>query len=234
MTRALYIEDCYMKEFEAEVVETNDNEIILDQTAFYPTSGGQPNDTGQMIHENETYTVIDILKREGKIIHKVDRPGLKAGDKIKGVVDWQRRYLLMRHHTAAHVLSTLISSQTGADITGNQLYTDKARVDFSLENFDRELMKSFEERANEIISQNLAVTFRILEREEAFKIPSLVKLRKQLPESIQNIRVVDIGDFDHQACGGTHLRNVSEIGKIEIYDLDNKGKERKRIYFRLT
>jgi misacylated tRNA(Ala) deacylase len=238
MAELLYLKDCYRKEFEAQVIGIGDGtEIVLDKTLFYPNSGGQPNDTGILRHEKTEYKVVDVLKKDGIIIHKVNSAGLKPDDKVTGIIDWDRRYRLMRYHTAAHMLSTLIHNDTGAAITGNQLYLDKARVDFSLERFDRELMKSYEEKANSIIIKNLPVSFRILDREDAFKIPALVKLRKQLPESITEIRIVDIAskdyDFDHQACGGTHLSNTSEIKRIEIFALENKGKDRKRIYFRL-
>lgn len=234
--QASYLLDCYKKEFESKIINVSDDGlwIELEETYFYPTSGGQPNDTGFILFENDKYVVEDVIKKDGNILHKVNKIGLKKGLTVKGIIDWEKRYKLMRYHTASHILSTIIHNETGAEITGNQLYTDKARVDFSLENFDRELMKSFEEKTNEIIKRNLPVSFRILEREEAFKIPSLVKLRKQLPESIKEIRIVDIGDFDHQACGGTHLKNTSEIGTIEIYELENKGKERRRIYFKIS
>lgn len=239
MKDLLYIKDCYMKEFDAVVEDVlNDVDIILNHTAFYPNSGGQPNDSGTFEHDGVVYNVIDVIKKEGKIVHKVDKSGLKKDDKVKGKIDWERRYKLMRYHTASHILATAIHNETGAEITGNQLYLDKARVDFSLDNFDRALMHGFEKKANEITAKNLPVGTRILDREEAFKIPSLVKLRKVLPETISEIRVVDIFDdafdFDHQACGGTHLKNTSEIGKIEIFELENKGKDRRRIYFKIV
>lgn len=235
---AAYLTDCYTKEFETKIICINEEGLIeLEKTYFYPTSGGQPNDTGKIFKDSDEYNVLDVIKSDGRILHKlrnnVEKNRLSVGDNIRGVIDWERRYRLMRYHTASHILSTLIHNETGAEITGNQLYIDKARVDFSLENFDRDLMKSFQEKTNEIIKKNIPISFRILEREEAFKIPSLVKLRKQLPETITEIRIVDVGEFDHQACGGTHLKNTSEIGEIEIYELENKGKDRRRIYFKI-
>ncbi|MGV8150975.1 MAG: alanyl-tRNA editing protein AlaXM [Candidatus Woesearchaeota archaeon] len=233
--QAAYLLDCYKKEFETTIISVLEDGLIieLEETYFYPTAGGQPCDSGFIIKEELEYAIVDVFKKDGKIFHKVAKPGLNTGDKVKATIDWERRYLLMRYHTASHILSTIIHNETGADITGNQLYTDKARVDFSLENFDRELMNSFEKKTNDIIQKSLNVSFRILEREEAFKIPSLVKLRKQLSEEIKEIRIVDIGDFDHQACGGTHLKNTGEIGEIEITSLENKGKDRRRIYFKI-
>ncbi|GIU69677.1 MAG: alanyl-tRNA editing protein AlaX [Candidatus Woesearchaeota archaeon] len=260
--KAAYLKDCYKKEFISKIVFVSEDGlwVELEETYFYPTSGGQPNDEGFLIkvedsknnsfdknidleeiknirysnlREIEQFAVKDVLKKDGKILHNIVMPGLKIGDKVIGRINWERRYKLMRYHTASHVLSTVINIETGAEITGNQLYTDKARVDFSLENFDRELMNSFESKTNDIMKKNLPVSFRILEREDAFKIPGLVKLRKQIPETIREIRIVDIGEFDHQACGGTHLKNTSEIGSIKITELENKGKDRRRIYFKI-
>ncbi|HIH32535.1 TPA: alanyl-tRNA editing protein [Candidatus Woesearchaeota archaeon] len=233
--QAMYTMDCYKRDFESKIVNVDDTGlwIELEETYFYPTSGGQPNDTGLLIDDSLEYLVEDVVKKDGKILHKVDKKGLVAGKLVRARIEWDKRYVLMRYHTASHILSTIINKETGAEITGNQLYADKARVDFSLEKFDRELMKSFQEKTNEIIEKNLTVSFKVLEREEAFKIPSLVKLRKQLPETISQIRIVDIGDFDHQACNGTHVKDTGEIGLIEIFNLENKGKDRRRIYFRL-
>jgi misacylated tRNA(Ala) deacylase len=241
MTEQLYLLDCYSKEFEAKILSVGDDgtSIILDKTLFYPNSGGQPNDTGTIVSsDKKSYRVIDVIKINQEIIHKIDVSGLKEGSTIKGIIDWERRYILMRYHTASHILATIIYTATGAEITGNQLYIDKARIDFSLEDFNRTLMNSFEDKANAIINKHIDINFRILNRDEAFAIPSLVKLRKSLPESMTNVRVVDIAneiiDFDHQACGGTHLKNTSEIGTLEIFNLENKGKDRRRIYFRLN
>ena len=108
MNNLLYLDNSYLKEFEAVVEYVNDDKyIILDQTAFYPSSGGQPNDTGTMICNGEEYNVVYVTKIDGKVSHEVDKPGLKIGDKIKGVINWERRYKLMRMHTAAHVLNAI-------------------------------------------------------------------------------------------------------------------------------
>lgn len=230
----LYITDCYLKEFDASIIKVNGLQIFLDNTAFYPESGGQPSDTGKLItNDGQEFGVINVKKSAEGISHEVSIDGLKEGERVKGVIDWSRRYIFMKYHTAAHILSTLIHNETGAEITGNQIKNNEARIDFSLENFDRSLMLSYEEKANKIISEGLKVNLSILPRDEAFKIPSLVKLRKILPESIQDIRIVDIVGFDIQACGGTHVDNTKEIGGIKIINLENKGKDRKRIYFTL-
>jgi len=233
MANALYMEDTYLKEFEAMVTKADSKFIGLDRTAFYPNSGGQPNDTGTLtrVSDGKEFKVVSVVKMSGDISHEISEPGLEVGDRVAGRIDWDRRYVLMRNHTAAHVLSGVISKETGADITGNQLGLDKSRIDFSLENFDREQLKSYEEKANAIVNAAMPVNIRILPREEAFKIPALVKLRMGLPESIREIRIIDIVGFDQQACAGCHVKNTSEIGKITIANSENKGKDNRRIYF---
>jgi len=232
--KALYLLDSYKKEFETKIKSAKDKFVVLEQTAFYPNSGGQPNDTGKLIAENGTeYHVVFVGKFNNEISHEVDKEGLGTGQKVKGFIDWERRYRLMKYHTASHILSTLITKETGAVITSNQLSEEKARIDFSLEKFDRELLQSFEQKANDIIGQNLDVELKILPREEALKVPTLFKLAKAFDESIQQVRIVELKGLDVQACGGCHVKNTSEIGKIEIFKMDNRGKGRKRIYFRL-
>jgi len=225
--------DCYAKEFDATVTKVDGKFIVLDKTAFYPESGGQLTDTGKLIKDGEEYKVVFAKKIGPDVSHEVDKEGLQAGDKVHGILDWDRRYLLMRMHTAAHVLSTVIYKETNANITGNQLGLDKSRIDFDLETFDREQLSSYEAKTNEILKKELPVDIQVMPREEAFKIPALVKLQKVLPESIKDIRVVTIQDFDQQACAGTHIKNLKEIGEIEIIKLENKGKGRRRIYFKL-
>lgn len=231
MTEQLWLKDCYEKEFEAEVIEVLGKYVMLNRTAFYPESGGQPTDKGEMECEGPTYSVLFVNKVGNDIRHEVDREGLKAGDKVKCRIEWERRHLFMRYHTAAHILSGVINQKTGALITGNQISEDKARLDFSLEKFDIEIMNDFIKDANEVIKKQLPVHIKMMEREEAFKIPSIVKLKMLLPESIKEIRVIDIEGFDQQACAGCHVKNTSEIGEMEILKAENKGKDNRRVYF---
>lgn len=137
----------------------------------------------------------------------------------------------MRGHTACHILSYVVNKETGALITGNQIAEDKCRVDFDLDSFDRELIKSFEEKSNQIIRAAVDVDIKFLPREEAFQIPSVFKLRNVLPPSVKEIRIVAIGEYDIQACGGTHVKNTEEIKGIKIIKAENKGKNNRRIYF---
>ncbi len=232
--KALYLLDTYKKEFESTVKSAKEKFIVLEQTVFYPNSGGQPHDTGKLVAQTgEEYKVVYVGKFEGEISHEVDKPGLKPGDKVKGMIDWERRHNFMRYHTASHILSGLMHKEAGAEITGNQISEEKARIDFALPDFDRQLLESFEQKANEIIGKSLAVELKLLEKSEALKIPEIFRLRKAFDDSIEKIRIVEIKGFDLQACGGCHVKNTSEISPIEIFSLENKGKDRKRVYFRL-
>lgn len=230
----LYMEDSYMKEFDAKVKKVNGRFVVLDRSAFYPVGGGQPHDTGRLITENGEYKVLFAKKMDGEVSHEVDKEGLQEGQEVKGIIDWERRYKLMRSHTASHILSAVFHNEAGAEITGNQLGVDKSRVDFSLSDFNRDQIDYYARKANEIIEKNLDVNIYYLDKEKAMEIPGIVKLAKSLPSSIRKLRIVEIGDYDRQADGGTHVKNTSEIGNIEIIKADNKGKNNRRVYFRLV
>ena len=228
----LYMDDSYLKKFNARVVSVSDGKfVVLDKTAFYPNSGGQLHDTGVIVRGADEFLVVFVGRFSGKISHEVSCEGLNVGDEVECAVDWERRYQMMRAHTAAHLISGVIHEKTGAQITGNQLGCEKSRIDFNVEGFDKGLMESYEVMVNEVVSRALPVTIKTLARDEAFRIPSISKLKMQLPESIKELRIVDIEGFDMQACGGTHVRNTSEIGKVRLVKTENKGKDSKRLYF---
>jgi len=237
MTEPLYLKDHYLKEFEAVVTEVLEGyHLVLNKSSFFPQGGGQPNDMGKIIKltDNKEFNVLNVRKESGKTIHDIDKEGLKTGDKIKGIIDWERRYKLMRSHTAAHILSEVIYKDTNTLITGNQLDTDKVRIDFSLQDFNKEKMQEYIESANKIIEQDLPIIIEFTTREEALKIPQISKLAIGLPESIKEVRIVKIGSFDTQADGGTHVNSTKEIGKIEFLKAENKGKNNRRLYFKIT
>jgi misacylated tRNA(Ala) deacylase len=235
MAKVLYLDDSYLKEFDAVVTSVKDDKfIILDQTAFYPSSGGQPNDEGILVKDGEKFKVVFVGKFDGEISHEIDHSGLNKGDKVHCIIDWERRYKLMQAHTSSHVLSTLIHEETGALISGNQLGVDKNRIDFNLEDYNGEKMIEYVQRANEILKRNLDVSIAYMPREDALKIPSMVKLAGVLPPNIATLRIVSIGDFDTQADGGTHVHNTSEIGSLEFLKSDNKGKGNRRVYYRIN
>ena len=234
MTNAMYLEDSYLRECDASVVSIKDEKyVVLDQTVFYPKGGGQPWDTGKLIKDQETFNVVYVGKFSGEISHEVDHAGLKEGDKVHCVLDWERTYKLMRSHTAAHILASLLCNGTGALVTGNQLEEDKIRFDFNLEKFDPEILKEYIERANELFGKDIPVKWYELPREEALKIPGLIKMAEAFPPDIPRLRVVEIVGIDMQADGGTHVKNLKEVGGINVLKTENKGKQNRRVYFPL-
>lgn len=229
--RTLYLEDGYLQEFDATVEWANSDGIILDRTAFYPQSGGQPSDTGFLLKDEQEF---DVLRVEAPgLAHIVDRMGLGEGDSVHGIIDWGRRYRLMRSHTACHILSAVIFQETGAKITGNQIDLTRSRIDFSLELFDKTKIAEYVDRANEIINEDHRVGAAVLPKAEALIIPDLVRLAMDLPDR-EEIRVVDVEGVDAQACGGTHVRSTIEVGGIRLIKSENKGKANRRVYFELV
>jgi misacylated tRNA(Ala) deacylase len=235
MTQALYLEDSYLKECDATVVSVKDGKyVVLNQTIFYPKGGGQPWDTGKMIKGNEAYNVVYVGKFSGEISHEVDHAGLREGDKVRCVLDWERRYKLMRSHTAAHVFASLLCTGTGALVTGNQLEEDKIRFDFSLERFDPEILTQYIDKANELFRKDIPVKWYELPREEALKIPGVIKMAEAFPPEIPRLRIVEVVGVDKQADGGTHVKNLKEVGQIKGLKTENKGKNNRRVYFVLA
>lgn len=229
----LYLQDSYIKKSTAIVVNVEGTFVYLDNTIFYPNGGGQPHDTGVIKTDTEDYNVISTMKMSGKIAHQIDKQGLKPGDKIKAELDWDRRYKLMRMHTAAHILSAVFAKQAGALITGNQLDLEKTRIDFNLENFDREKMNGYIAQANDIVNKDLQIKVYEMSREDIEKESDMVKLAKGLPPMIKQLRIVEIENFDKQPDGGTHVKSTKEVGKIKFLKAENKGKNNRRIYFNL-
>lgn len=230
-TELLYATDAYVREFDARVVDVEpDGGVILDRTAFYATGGGQPNDLGRLTWDGGSAEVVDVRKRGDGVVHTLQGATPDVGAQVHGEIDWERRYALMRTHTALHSMSGVIYQLYGATVTGGQMYTDRARMDFLLPDLSAERLAAIEARTNELLADGHPVTIRLLPRDEAFQIPDLIRTRVNLlPEGIQQIRVVDIEGIDQQADGGTHVRNTSEVGRVRITRSENKGKGNKRI-----
>jgi misacylated tRNA(Ala) deacylase len=234
LTKALYLEDSYRRECDAVVISVEDGKyVVLDRTIFYPKGGGQPWDTGKIMKGDETYNVIYVGKFSGEISHEVDRAGLREGDKVHCILNWARRYKLMRSHTAAHVFASLLCTGTGALVTGNQLEEDKIRFDFSLEKYDREILNKYIDKANDLFRKDIFVKWYELPKKEALRIPGVIKMAEAFPPDIPNLRIVEIVGMDKQADGGTHVKNLKEIGQINLLKTKNKGKNNRRVYFTL-
>lgn len=246
-TKLLHFVDAYMKDCSAVVTSVSEFDgkflVTLDQTCFYPESGGQPSDWGELtvvsVHgsdeQGSVYKVSSVYKFKGTVPHVVDKPGLKVGDRVVCKIDWDDRYRNMQFHTAIHIVTSLIEKENDILVSSNNATLEKARIDFTLEDFDREYLSSFEAKANEVLAKNLPVKKFFLSREDASKSPELFRLLKGFDESIQDIHIVQIGDdaamFDKSACGGAHVNNTSEIPKIKFLKLENKGAKRRRINF---
>jgi misacylated tRNA(Ala) deacylase len=234
MTELLYQTDSYLRTFEATVsaVDAENHGVILDQTAFYPGGGGQPSDSGALSVEGETFIVKRAKKIGGQIVHLIDGPHLpEVGERVAGEVDWEHRYQLMRTHTAMHILCGVIWRDYGASVTGGDMEPLQGRMDFEFETMHKELVREIEEKINQEVANARDVHIKILPREEAFRIPDLIRTKiNLLPKGITQVRVVEIEGLDIQADGGTHVRNTSEVGHIRVVDYKSKGRINKRIY----
>jgi misacylated tRNA(Ala) deacylase len=233
MVRALYMDDSYLREWDAEVKSLSKGRfIILDKTAFFPRGGGVDWDTGTITTEyRKEFKVLYTGKLSGEISHEVHKEGLKEKDKVYCKLNWERRYLLMRYHTAAHVLSGVFFNNYNLKVTGNQLTSEKGRIDLNMDEMDINLIKEAFKKSNEIIKKELPVEIYYISREEAEKNTYLFKLSIGFPHDLDTIRIVDIKGFDRQADGGCHVKNLNEIGKIKFKNTVNKGKNFKRVYF---
>jgi len=231
MTDLLYNFNSYIKKFEATVISSNNNEIILDQTAFYPGGGGQPCDTG-IISVNELLIDIDkVFRRDNLIIHNAKSGNTpSSGTKIKGFINWERRYQLMRTHTAAHILCGVIFRDYGAPVTGGNMQPLSARMDFELNHISTDFVRNLEFLINKEVEDSLEIQIGSLNRPQALKIPSLIRTKVNLiPAEVTEIRTIDIVGLDLQADGGTHVNNTNEVGIIKIVGHESKGKINKRI-----
>ena len=232
MEKPLYMDNCYLKEFEATVESVKDDKyVILDKTAFYPLGGGVAYDIGVLLRGDEEFPVVYVGKFDDKISHEISKPGLKAGDTIIGIINWERRYKLMKLHTTAHLLASIFHNKSNALITGGKIEPDKARMDFSMENFDRHMIDDYCKLANELIKKNAHVKVSYMEREKALKIPDMVKLANKMPPDVDILRIVEIEGIDKQADGGCHVNSLNEIGTVEIVKVENKGKNNRRVYY---
>ena len=233
-TKPLYLYDSYLNEFEARIQHVAGSKITLDQTAFHPRTGGVAYDTGYLANENMKYEVVgaEINKDTKEIIHLLEKEAdLTQGNLIRGILNWERRYRLMRLHTAAHLIAATMYRDYDALITGGQVDPKYAKLDFNLLKTDREVFEAAVEKANKEASKNVQLKIYFLTREEALKRPGVVKLAERMPPKEKELRIVEIPGVDLQADGGPHVKNTKEIGEILLVKIENKGKNKRRIYF---
>jgi misacylated tRNA(Ala) deacylase len=234
-TRLLYYTDSYLRDFASEIVAVDRAApaVALRETAFFPTGGGQPHDTGVLRAAEITAEVVDVRKGDRGLVWHVLAAGSAApevGTVAHGQIDWERRYLLMRTHTAQHILNGIIWRDYGAHVTGAHMTPGEGRLDFELPSMSQELARDVEARVNEQVARDLPVQVLFLPRGEADRDPSLLRLKANLiPRSVDPLRVIDIVGLDRQADGGTHVRSTGEVGDVRVVKAESKGKANKRI-----
>ncbi len=234
MTEQLYLLDSYLKEFDAVVTATDGQAVALDRTAFYPGGGGQPHDVGELSWDGGESQVVKVKKRGAEVWHTLAGDVPPEGTQVRGALDWERRYRLMRTHTALHVLCGVVWRDYGASVTGGNIEPLKGRMDFEFETMRRELVDEIEASVNAEVDKDRPVRINILPREEAFQIPDLIRTKiNLLPPQIQEVRTVEIVGLDLQADGGTHVANTEEVGQVRVVDYKSKGAINKRIYIEL-
>jgi misacylated tRNA(Ala) deacylase len=225
-TELLYQHDAYLRSFDAVVTAVEGDQVALDRTAFYPTGGGQPHDTGVL----GGLRVTSVRKEGDHVWHTVEGGAPEVGDKVEGEIDWDRRHALMRTHTALHVLCGVIWNQWGKAVTGGNMEPLTARMDFEFDPLPEGFGPQVEELVNAELAAGRAVEISFVPRSEAVLDEALIRTKVNLvPESVAELRVVDIVGLDKQADGGTHVRSTAEVGRIRVVKTESKGKSFKRI-----
>jgi misacylated tRNA(Ala) deacylase len=234
-TELLYLRDAYLRDFDATVVVIDEEgrRVVLDRTAFYPTGGGQPHDTGSL----GACRVVEVKKEGDDVWHTLsgDGPLPAVGEEVRGEVDWDRRHQLMRTHTALHILCGVIWNEWGTAVTGGNMEPLSARMDFEFDPLPPGFGETVEKLVNAEIAAGRPIEVSFIPRSEAVLDEDLIRTKVNLiPESVSEIRVVDIVGLDKQADGGTHVRTTDEVGQITVLKTESKGKGNKRIRIQVT
>jgi misacylated tRNA(Ala) deacylase len=237
-TALAFLHDAYARSFDAVVSHVDRDEdglrLALERTLFYPTGGGQPHDVGFVRWEGGSARVTDVRKQGDEVWHRLDggdgAAPPPAGTTVHGEIDWERRYQLMRTHTALHVLCGVIWNEWGVPVTGGNMEPLAARMDFELD----PTPEDFGARAESLVAAEIAadrpIEVSFIPRAEAVLDEALIRTKVSLvPESVAEIRVVDIVGLDKQADGGTHVRSTGEVGRVRVVKTESKGKGNKRI-----
>ena len=233
MTLALYHQDSALYSFEAQVTAVDEAQgaVTLDRTAFYPGGGGQPCDTGALMYEGRELRVARVQRGH---LHVLEGELPPAGAMVRGELDRERRYQLMRTHSALHILSGVVWRDYGASVTGGNMQPLRGRLDFEFARMEKELVAGIEAAINAEVAAERDIVVKILPREEAFRIPDLIRTKiNLLPAGITEVRTVEIKGLDLQADGGTHVANTREVGPLRIAEYRSKGRSNKRITLQL-
>jgi misacylated tRNA(Ala) deacylase len=238
MTEQLYLADQELRTFTATVTgmeAVDGGRILLDQTAFYATGGGQPHDLGTLTIAGITHAVTNVRKEGADIWHSIAGPRPDTGASVTGAIDWERRFELMRTHSAMHVLGGVIWNEYRVLATGNNMEPLKGRIDYEFDPLPEGFAAKLEAAVNEEIAADRPIEVTFLPRETAVEDEDLIRTKvNMIPEAVAEIRVVDIVGLDKQADGGTHVRSTGEIGTFRVLKTESKGKGNKRIRWELT
>lgn len=239
MTDELFATDAYLRTFEATVTEVDADHrlVVFDRTAFYPGGGGQPWDVGALRWHDGAADVARTRRAGGRIWHEIaaDQPLPEPGMELEGTLDWDRRHLLMRTHTALHILCGVIWQDFGVAVTGGNMEPGAGRLDFELDEMSAELGRRLERRINEEITRARDIAVEFLDRTEADADPALIRTKANLiPASIDPLRIIDIRGLDRQADGGTHVASTTEVGAVAVTRTESKGRANKRVRIRVT
>jgi len=232
-TDELYARDAYLRTFDAKVVAVDEagHRVALDRSAFYPSGGGQPHDTGSLAWHDGHAPVARVKKESGVVWHWLDLDDLpEVGAQAHGELDWARRHLLMRTHTALHVLCGVVWADFGVAVTGGGMEPGRGRLDFELDAMSTELGERLERRINAEIARAREIVVDFVDRGTADSDPALIRTKANLiPAAIDPLRVIDIRGLDKQADGGTHVASTAEVGRVEVTKTESKGKANKRV-----
>ena len=235
-TEEIAARDAYQARAEGHVEEITPEGVVLDRTVFYARGGGQPGDIGVLATPNGSVAVTDTVRAQGRILHVVESPELlEPGMALEGIIYWDRRYQLMRTHTALHALSGVIYRDFGARVTGGNMEPGMARMDFELDSMSVELGRQVEEVLNAELVKGYPAEVIFMAREAALADPELIRTKVNLiPEYVKEIRVIDIVGLDRQADGGTHVASTLEVGQIRVTKTESKGRANKRMRIELA
>lgn len=234
MTEELASTDAYLAETTAVVTAVEDDGLVLDRTVFYPRGGGQPGDIGVLEWEGGSIDITDTFKKGGGLFHSFVGDAPPVGTAVTARIDWARRHTLMRTHTALHVLTAVIWRDFDAKVTGGNMEPGRARMDFELDSISVEFGIEVERRLNEELGGEHEIEVLFMSRSEALADPDLIRTKVNLiPEFVDPIRVIKIGDIDKQADGGTHVANTREVGTVRVVKTESKGAANKRMRIEL-
>lgn len=233
-TEHLYLEDAYLREFDAQVTESAEGWSALSRTAFHPGGGGQPFDQGSLTWSGRVLMVTGVREDdERRVWHQIGVE-VPAGEAIHGTLDWPRRFALMRYHCLLHVVNAVAHQRFGGLVSGAEIAPERSRIDLSVSAFTRDDVPAFEAEVNDVIRRALRVHASVVPEAELELRPELVRTLKVRPPTVNGgVRIVELEGFDTQACGGTHVHSTLEIGEARVVKFDNRGKNNKRFYWEL-